>query len=205
MTVVTGTVLAVCLVAIAVMVHIGVLTGFDERVNAALEPVRTPFMLTASKWISLLGSLPLAAALLTLSGVLFWVQGHRLAVLAPLMLSITVAVSIEALKIVITRERPEPMAGIVETGFSFPSGTATIAAALFGYLALVTCGTMGRPSNQWVLVTIFALLTFAVGLSRMILSVHFLSDVVAGFILGGLCVSAVAMLVPSSGRLGSED
>lgn len=201
--VVTSMVLAVSLVAVAVTVHAGFLASFDDWVNVALEPTRTPYLLTASKWFSLLGSLPLGAVVLALSCVLLWARGHRLAVLAPVALSVIVLASIETLKAVVARARPQPLAGILETGFSFPSGTATIAAALFGYLALMACKRTDRRSDRWTLMTIFALLTLAVGLSRMILSVHFLSDVVAGFILGGLCVSVIAMFAARSGHSGS--
>jgi len=67
-----------------------------------------------------------------------------------------------------------------ETSFGLPSGHAQIAATMWGWLAV-------EIKKRWF--TILAIvLIFLIGFSRLFLGVHFLSDVLLGWILGGLTV-----------------
>jgi membrane-associated phospholipid phosphatase len=96
-------------------------------------------------------------------------------------------------------DRPRPPAGLAlshATGFAFPSGHATDAAAVYGMLALLLSRSGRRPvrAATWgVAVGLVAL----VGLSRLYLGVHWLSDVVLGIGLGGgwLLAMVIAGLV----------
>jgi len=99
------------------------------------------------------------------------------------------------LKQVFGRHRPlSPDGGLLETGFSFPSGHssgAIVAYGMLGYLALRLL------SPRWHLPAMLAVvaLVFTVGASRVFLRVHFASDVVAGFASGAawlaLCVTSM--------------
>lgn len=74
----------------------------------------------------------------------------------------------------------------------FPSGHATDAAGFFLASAVVLALTVARrPLSQAALVAIGAALTGLVGVSRLVLGVHWLSDVVAGWALGTAIVHAV--------------
>ena len=61
-------------------------------------------------------------------------------------------------------------------GYAFPSGHAMVTATLWVLMAL-----QKRSSLLWIVAT---LLTVLVGLSRVILGLHYLSDVLVGFLLG---------------------
>ena len=83
-------------------------------------------------------------------------------------------------------ERPRPPAGLAlshATGFAFPSGHATDAAAVYGMLAVLLARSGSRAARlaAWA---VAAGLIALVGLSRLYLGVHWLSDVVAGAGLG---------------------
>src|SRR5262249_19621450 len=82
----------------------------------------------------------------------------------------------------------------VEKSFSFPSGHAAIAIALYGFLSYV----LTRNVISWKLRTnvVFAALivAFTVGLSRMYLGLHFLSDVLGGYVIGLLWLMVGATL-----------
>jgi membrane protein DedA with SNARE-associated domain len=92
--------------------------------------------------------------------------------------------------------RPRPILSYAfEPGFSFPSGHATTAAVFFGliiYFILIS----NRSSKTKYLEVIGSLFTILlIGLSRVYLNVHYLSDVVAGFILGSIVlISALIYL-----------
>jgi membrane-associated phospholipid phosphatase len=69
-----------------------------------------------------------------------------------------------------------------ETSFGMPSGHAQIAASVWGWLA-------AEVRKRWF--TILAVvLILLIGISRLYLGVHFLSDVLFGWLLGGLLVWA---------------
>jgi len=75
---------------------------------------------------------------------------------------------------------PSPLRVVVETGYGFPSGHALGATIGWGALALVLdrFWTAGRRR------TIAAVVVGAVALSRVVIGVHYLVDVVAGIALG---------------------
>jgi membrane-associated phospholipid phosphatase len=88
-----------------------------------------------------------------------------------------------AIKDLVDRARPtlNPIAQTL--GPSFPSGHASTAAAFYAALALVL--SRGRSARERALLTGAAgALAIAVASSRVLLDVHWLSDVVAGLMLG---------------------
>lgn len=103
------------------------------------------------------------------------------------------AVIDEVLKTVVDRARPvfaHPVA--TAPGASFPSGhafTATLGAGVVLLVALPLVPRRGRPV-AWLLATLVPL---AVGYSRVALGVHWVSDVVGGWLLGiGLLAGTTA-------------
>jgi undecaprenyl-diphosphatase len=94
----------------------------------------------------------------------------------------------DAIKAVVGRERPpEPMAGLVYAPHSpsFPSGHAMVSAVVYLTLALVAAPAFPGRRVRAYLVGSSLVLVFLVGLSRIYLGVHFVTDVLAGW-LGGL-------------------
>lgn len=71
-----------------------------------------------------------------------------------------------------------------ETSFGLPSGHAQIAATVWGWLAV-------EVKKRWFRI-VAVILIFLIGFSRLYLGVHFLSDVLLGWVLGGLLVWAFA-------------
>ncbi|MEY2453728.1 MAG: hypothetical protein QOD92_3302 [Acidimicrobiaceae bacterium] len=89
-----------------------------------------------------------------------------------------------AVKVLVNRPRPEvdhPIASAL--GKSFPSGHAMSSTVTYGALALVFLPVLPR---RWrpVALSVVVLLVLAIGTSRLFLGVHFVSDVIGGFVLG---------------------
>ena len=118
------------------------------------------------------------------------------------------------IKVLYHRARPAGADHFLHSmSFSFPSGHALSAIAGFGMIAfaLAEATEMERESRAvlWILTTV---LIITIGVSRLYLGVHYLSDVVAGFLIGGLwltvCLFALGrakadirtVLKPSSAR-----
>ena len=100
-----------------------------------------------------------------------------------------------ALKQLFARMRPLHAAEVASApGFSFPSGHSSGTVVAFGMLAYL--GLRLLPPRWHLPVLLLAvLLAFSVGVSRIILRVHYASDVAAGFASGtawlAFCVTAI--------------
>lgn len=91
------------------------------------------------------------------------------------------------LKEVVHRARPEAAyQAYIETGFSFPSGHATLAAALYGFLIYLVLRMMPAGNRRSVAIVLLGLLIGLIAFSRLYLGVHYLSDVIAGLLIGGI-------------------
>src|SRR3989344_4850972 len=83
------------------------------------------------------------------------------------------------------RTRPEKMyQAYAETGFSFPSGHATLAAAFYGFLIYLAWGMLPPGFLRSATVSALALLIALIAFSRLYLGVHYLTDVLGGLLLG---------------------
>lgn len=104
-----------------------------------------------------------------------------------------------ALKAIFERTRPLHEHGLlVSEGWSFPSGHASGSAAVFTMLLYVCL--RGRDVRWWHVPSIAAALALilVVGFSRVFLQVHYLSDVIGGYIVAAswlaLCVAGAETL-----------
>jgi membrane-associated phospholipid phosphatase len=100
-------------------------------------------------------------------------------------------VLIGVLKGIYERPRP-PESLVVTTGASFPSGHA-IAASVTAVAAVIALVPPGRRRAWWTLAAVaFSIL---MGLSRAYLRAHWLSDAVAGLLLGMSCAVVTALVI----------
>jgi membrane-associated phospholipid phosphatase len=98
-------------------------------------------------------------------------------------------VLIGVLKVTYNRARP-PGSLVLTTGASFPSGHAVAASATV-VAAVIALVPRGRRRTWWALAAAFSIL---MGLSRAYLGAHWLSDAVAGILLGMSCAAVTALM-----------
>ncbi|HVU14123.1 MAG TPA: phosphatase PAP2 family protein [Phototrophicaceae bacterium] len=109
------------------------------------------------------------------------------------------------LKLWFNRPRPyfaDPIA--VALYSSFPSGHATMSVITYGLLIYFANITLKRAWMRVVSSAALILIVLLIGVSRIYLGVHYLTDVLAGFAMGGLwlifCVSALNYLLARQAR-----
>jgi undecaprenyl-diphosphatase len=108
------------------------------------------------------------------------------------------SLGVELIKATVGRDRPsvlEPI--IVEHGFSFPSGHATLSMVAYGVLAVLASRSRISPALRTAIVLALGVLVVLIGASRVWLGVHFPTDVIAGWIAGGVVVVLYASLTRS--------
>lgn len=89
------------------------------------------------------------------------------------------------LKSLFHRGRPEYSSEFMHhLSYSFPSGHAMDSLVVYGFLAFLILERTTAPVKRRLIVAGAAVLIVAIGFSRMYLGVHYLSDVVGGFLAG---------------------
>lgn len=83
------------------------------------------------------------------------------------------------------RERPEFVTEVIAQSASFPSAHAAGAMAVYGFLAYAIARDLPLPRARFQAAYWTSILIALIGLSRVVLSVHYASDVAAGFLVGG--------------------
>ncbi|MFC0550809.1 phosphatase PAP2 family protein [Planotetraspora thailandica] len=142
-------------------------------------------------WTDLFGPWPWRIVVTALAVWLLRTGAHRLAVWALATMAAGGLLG-SALKVVVGRARPHlPHPVAFAPGESFPSGHALNATLGVGVVVLVVAPMLPRWGRRvaWALACFLAL---SVGYTRIALGVHWLSDVVAGTLLGTAVIAATA-------------
>ncbi len=133
--------------------------------------------------ITYCGSYMVVSGLTFLSAVSFYIHKHTARIL-PLLVAVGgSAVTTYIIKHIFYRARPIAEALYLESGSSFPSGHATAAMALYGFL-LYTIWKFDKHYLKKVFIVFLFALIILVGVSRLYLGVHHLSDILAGYVVG---------------------
>lgn len=159
---------------------------FDESINEAIRTSLPGAVVSALEVITHLGD---GVTLIVFATLLYWFGAEERRRSRALVIAIGIgALAISAgLKGIFLRPRPElAFAPAGYPGYSFPSAHALGAAAFYGALAAVA-DTGTRRTRYVVAGAVIAL----VALSRVVMGVHYVGDVVVGVALGLLFVAAI--------------
>jgi membrane-associated phospholipid phosphatase len=178
------------------------LAAFDVELSAALHEHVSRETLQAFAVITHLGDTELMIAIGIIVFAYLFKYRDRLVALAWAVATISGGLMNRLLKIIFERSRPVHDHGLViETSWSFPSGHAAGSMLMYGLLAyLLVRYTKAALHIPIALVGIT--LIILVGSSRVILQVHYLSDVLAGYMAAtvwvAICIAALEAIRWSS-------
>ena len=177
------------IVALAAIWLVMLLCGvgsLDRTIYEALYAGHRPVLLAVARFFTVLGEPTVLIGACVLCALWLWYAGRGRLGLTLLLIALIGRGLSEAQKYWIARVRPdvEPHLVIVKTS-SFPSGHAT--SSMIFYLALALALTARTRWNR-IAATGATLLSLLIGTSRVMLGVHWPSDVIGGWAFGMLWV-----------------
>ena len=167
------------------------LEGLDHGLLYGLNQGRVPAVTSFMVAISTLGgTVPLAIMTCVVAGICFAKSSLRFRGFATLLGMSAGVLLVELIKQTVARERPNIVPWAVPdstiTSLSFPSGHASNN-ALFIVLVLSILATVVQNKRLWWLLASTGFMwVLAMGVSRIYLGVHWPTDVIAGWCIGGL-------------------
>ncbi|MGD9797434.1 MAG: phosphatase PAP2 family protein [Acidimicrobiia bacterium] len=139
------------------------------------------------------GRFPVLAGVAGLVAAVVLVRGDRRAGLLVVVATLGAQGLNIGLKALVERPRPLPADPVfTASGFSFPSGHAMVSTAAYGAALVVLLPALPVRARSAAVVAVTAVVV-GLGLSRIALEVHYLSDVVAGHLLGMAWLAVAAL------------
>ena len=171
------------------------ITRFDTSIIGVVQGWEKPWLTTVLKGFTWVGS-GFGVTPISMIGfiVLYYVIRRRQ---QAFFLIITVAGSIIlnfVLKHYFIRERPEIHRIMDAKGYSFPSGHAMMAMALYAIIVFFFWHHVKTTGNRIILVLFAAFMIIIIGMSRIYLGVHYPSDIIGGYAASGLWVMIMIMV-----------
>jgi undecaprenyl-diphosphatase len=170
------------------------------RLDAAVADALHEYALAHPGWVRLMtvwtnvfAPNPLRLAIVAVAGWLFWTGTRGRAWWAATTMVVGGLLG-PLLKLLVGRGRPDPPDPVASAvGYAFPSGHALNATLAAGVLLLVFLPYAdGRPAARWTLYVAAGLLAGLTGFSRLALGVHWVSDVIGGWLLGAATATATS-------------
>ncbi|OGY41392.1 MAG: hypothetical protein A2Y82_00185 [Candidatus Buchananbacteria bacterium RBG_13_36_9] len=160
------------------------IVGADIRIENLLFVFRQPLLIKIFSYLTLLGQWQIGLSIAIIVSLLFLLW-HKKNYLLPLWITLGGTEAFVFIgKLVFERPRPLDIAYYLEKSYSFPSGHAALAMALFGFFVYYLWRKLKKLKLKINFLFLGSLIILTVGFSRLYLGVHYLSDVLGGYLLG---------------------
>ena len=172
-------------------------TATDRAAADVVAEIRAGWLTTAAKITTFFGSTPAVLVASLLTGAWLAYRRHWTELTILVVGALVILLGTNVIKDIV--DRPRPIDGLVEAeGNSYPSGHASHA-VIYAWIALtISLRSRAGMSRGTAIVTFGIIAAAAIGLSRVYLGVHYLSDVSGGWGFGVTVfalLAAVAVLV----------
>jgi undecaprenyl-diphosphatase len=141
--------------------------------------------------LTYLGALQVALPLCLFVSILLARLRDRGALVALVAAYAATQAIVTLVKVLVERDRPAGSDALAHVGgYAFPSGHSATAVAVYGALALIAVRRLG-PRVRTAAIAVAVLLAVIVGVTRVYLGVHYPTDVLGGWLLGGAVLAVV--------------
>lgn len=170
--------------ALSIAVTAGWTVPLDQAMVAVVAGHRTDVLNNLAINVTSLGSAPVVVFIVLLVTLYTLASGRQQVVLALFWTPLSFFLD-NVLKLVFQHPRPTQAIIAVPDSYSFPSGHAVAASALYITLALIAAHGERRQRPRRILIWSGVAVAVFVAWSRVYLGVHYFSDVIGGLLLGG--------------------
>ena len=161
----------------------GIIVQFDVACAGFFSGFRTPALMGFFSIVTAFGYWGVVLAMATAVSILLWLGRRSQYVVSLWIVLAGNQISVNVLKAIFARARPE-LAYYSESSYSFPSGHSAVSVAFFGFMMYLV--TRERIVAAGIAVTVGVLAILLIGMSRLVLDVHYLSDVLSGYLVGAV-------------------
>lgn len=160
------------------------LQPIDETISSQAALLRSPLITLMMRFVSDLAS----PFVLIIGSVILAILVRQRKLWVPIFLNLAFSVILNlGLKELYARPRPPILNQLItEHGFSFPSGHSMGAAAFYGFILYIVYQTTLKTKTKRLLSALILFLIAMIGVSRIYLGVHYLSDIIGGYLISSL-------------------
>jgi undecaprenyl-diphosphatase len=182
-----------------ILVALAVASGITDPIDSAvISAVRAPELHDALSPLARVTELGSTRAVIGVGAIVLVVGSLSGRPRDGLAGALTIAIGsliVEFTKRLTERMRPDFLDPVIQAvGYSFPSGHTTNATVAYGVLGVLVARLPWPTAIRVAIEVVLGAIVFGVGLSRVWLGVHYPTDVVAGWLLGGTIVLIYAAL-----------
>ena len=170
----------------------------DSAISSWFQDIDSPLFDLMMRAVSWLGDNP--QTVITVLGLALLMAYFRRRLEAVFIIVLPAAAGLLNYLLKVMVDRPRPGDELLSGGLSFPSGHATYAVILFGFLCYLAPRLIkGRAAARAVQLGLVLLILFT-GLARVYLGAHWPSDILGSFLFGGLLLAAAIPLYNNYAR-----
>jgi membrane protein DedA with SNARE-associated domain/membrane-associated phospholipid phosphatase len=175
-------------------------TAGDRTALDVAHDLQTDWLRHAANGVTWLGSGWVTFPLAALTAIVLVIRRHRMEACALVIGMVLTILLVHGIKAWTDRPRP-PGPLVSSSGSSFPSGHAAYATLYIWIAVTMALRVVPGITRRTLVIVASIVLAALIGLTRVYLRVHWLSDVTAGWALGLSCFAAVAVAVLVIGHI----
>ncbi|MCF7552644.1 phosphatase PAP2 family protein [Pseudonocardia sp. WMMC193] len=182
----------------------GLLSAADGPVLDWMIANRTAALTVVAKAVTEGGSTVGMGLVAAVAAVVLWLRRRHRDALVTVLATGGAGLLVLVFKIVYARPRPPVATRLMdETNPSLPSGHALVSIVVLGTLCLILCSLARTTATRVALVAATLVLVVGIGLSRLYLGVHWVSDIATSWLLGGawLAVCTIVLIAIQGRRI----